>query len=97
LVSSALWVVMVRSRWRTAEFWLVGISAGAILAILAVTRAVNVPLNKNLMTWSVDSPPPNPQQLWEPWERVNTLRSVLATAALVLETAALSLGAVVER
>jgi uncharacterized membrane protein len=97
LVSSALWVVMVRSRWRTAEFWLVAISAGAILAILAVTRAVNVPLNKNLMTWSVDSPPPNPQQLWEPWERVNTLRSVLATAALVLETAALSLGAVVER
>src|SRR5262245_10753425 len=80
LASSVLWLVMVRSQWRTAEFWLVAISACAILAILAVARAVNVPLNNQLMTWSVDSPPPNPQQLWAPWERANTLRSVLATA-----------------
>jgi uncharacterized membrane protein len=97
LASGVLWLVMVRSQWRTAEFWLVAISACAILAILAVTRAVNVPLNNQLMTWSVDSPPPNSQQLWAPWERVNTLRSVLATGALVLETVALSLRAVVGR
>jgi uncharacterized membrane protein len=94
LVSSVLWLVMVRSQWRTAEFWLVAISACAILTILAVTRAVNVPLNNQLMTWSVDSPPPNPQRLWAPWERANTLRSVLATGALLLETVALSLKAV---
>lgn len=97
LISSLLWLVMIRSQWRAAEFWLVAISACAILAILAVTRAVNVPLNNKLMTWSVDSPPPNAQQLWARWERANTLRSVLATGALILETVALSLRAVVGR
>jgi uncharacterized membrane protein len=94
LVSSMLWLLMVRSQWRTAEFWLVAISACAIVAILAVTWAVNIPLNNQLMTWSVDSPPPNAQQLWMPWERANTLRSILATGALFLETVALSLRAV---
>ena len=93
LVSSVLWLAIVRSEWRTAEFWLVAISACGILVMLAVTRAVNVPLNNQLMTWSVDSPPPNAQQLWVPWERANTLRSILATGALVLQTVALSLRA----
>jgi uncharacterized membrane protein len=94
LASSALWLVMVRTQWRTAEFWLVGISVCGILTILAVTRAVNVPLNNQLMTWSVAYPPPNLQQLWAPWEHANTLRSVLATGALIMETLALSLKAI---
>jgi uncharacterized membrane protein len=93
LASSVLWLVIVRSQWRTAEFWLVAISACAIIVMLAVTRVVNVPLNDQLMTWSVDSPPPNAQQLWVPWERANTLRCILATGALVLQAVALSLKA----
>jgi uncharacterized membrane protein len=84
---------MVRSQWRTAEFWLVAISVCGILVVAAATRAVNVPLNNQLMTWSTASPPTNLQQIWAPWERVNTLRSVLATVALVLEAVALSLKA----
>ena len=90
LLSSVLWLMMIRSQWRTAEFWLVAIAACAILVIAAATRAVNVPLNNQLMTWSLDSPPPNLQEIWAPWDRVNTLRSVLATGALILETVALS-------
>jgi uncharacterized membrane protein len=97
LASSVLWVVLIRSQWRTSEFWLVVTSACGILAIVAVSRAVNLPLNKQLMTWTVASPPPNPQQLWAPWERFNTLRSILAMGALVLETVALSLKAVAGR
>ncbi len=97
LVSSVLWLVMIRSHWRTTEFWLVGISACAILALLALTRAVNVPLNNQLMTWTADSPPSNAQQIWEPWERANTLRSILATTALVLETVAVTLRTGVSR
>jgi uncharacterized membrane protein len=91
LLSSVLWLVMVRSQWRTAEFWLVAISACGILVIAAATRAVNVPLNDQLMTWSVASPPANLRQIWAPWERINTLRSILATGALVLEAVALTL------
>ena len=93
LLSSVLWLVMVRSQWRTAEFWLVATSACGILVIAAATRAVNVPLNNQLMTWSIASPPTNWREVWAPWERVNTLRSVLATGALVLEAVALGLKA----
>ena len=93
LLSSVLWLVMVRSQWRTAEFWLVAISACGILVIAAATRAVNIPLNNQLMTWNVASPPTNLREVWAPWDRVNTLRSVLATGALVLEAVALNLRA----
>ena len=93
LLSSVLWLVMVRSQWRAAEFWLVAVSACGILVIAAATRAVNVPLNNQLMTWSIASPPTNWREVWAPWERVNTLRSVLATGALVLEAVALGLKA----
>ena len=91
LLSSISWLVLIRSLWRTGEFWLVAISACAILVIAAATRAVNVPLNSQLMTWSVASPPANLRELWAPWDRVNTLRSVLGTGAFVLESVALSL------
>ena len=97
LVSSVLWLILVRSEWRMAEFWLVAIAACGIVAILAVTQTVNVPLNNELMTWSVASPPPNAQQLWAPWERANTVRCVLATGVLVLEAVAMSLRAVPRR
>jgi uncharacterized membrane protein len=91
LLSSVLWLVMVRSQWRTMEFWFIAISALGILVIAAATRAVNVPLNNQLMTWDTASPPTNLRELWAPWDRVNTLRSVLATIALILEVVALSL------
>ena len=94
LASSGLWLILVRSQWRTAEFWLIAISTCGTLAILAATQAVNVPLNNQLMTWSVASPPSNVQQLWAPWERANTVRCVLATGVLVLEAVAVSLRAV---
>jgi uncharacterized membrane protein len=93
LVSSLLWLLMLRSQWRTAEFWLVAIAASGILVIAAATRAVNVPLNNQLMTWNVAAPPTNLRELWAPWDRVNTLRSILATGALVLEAVAMSLRA----
>jgi uncharacterized membrane protein len=92
LLSSLLWLTMLRAQWRTAEFWLVAAAACATLVIIAATRAVNVPLNNQLMTWSIASPPTNLQEIWAPWESVNTLRCVLATGALALEALAVSLG-----
>ena len=94
LLSAVFWLMMIRSQWRTGEFWLVAIAALGILVIAAMTRAVNVPLNNQLMTWSVASPPTNLREVWAPWDRVNTLRSVLSTGAFVLEAVALALGAV---
>jgi len=92
LLSSIFWLIVVRSQWRTAEFWLVAVAACSILVLTAATWTISVPLNNELMTWSVATPPPALRDIWAPWDRVNTLRSVLATVALLLETTALSLG-----
>jgi thiol:disulfide interchange protein len=91
LLSSVFWLIVVRSQWRTAEFWLVAVSACSILVLTAATWTISAPLNKELMTWSVATPPATLRDIWAPWDRVNTLRTVLATAALLLETTALSL------
>jgi uncharacterized membrane protein len=91
-LSNLLWLAMLRREWRTTEFWLIAASACAILVSIAATMAVNIPLNKQLMTWSIANPPANLQEIWAGWERVNTLRSVLATGALVLEALAISIG-----
>jgi uncharacterized membrane protein len=91
LASSILWLITIRSQWRTTEFRLVAVALAAILLVAAMTRAVNVPLNNQLMTWDTAAPPANLRELWAPWDRVNTFRSLAATGALLLEVIALSL------
>jgi len=91
LLSGLAWLFLVRSQRGAAEFWLVAGATGGIAVIAAMTRLVNVPLNNQLMTWSTAAPPRNCHELWAPWERVNTLRALLATGALLLDAVALSL------
>jgi hypothetical protein len=52
---------------------------------------VNVPLNDQLVTWSVAFPPPNVHELWMPWEGAHAIRTVVAVAAFVLAVGALAL------
>jgi uncharacterized membrane protein len=89
LLTALGWLVMVRSR-RTAEFWLIAASAVGIALIGVVTRAVSVPLNNQLMTWNAAAPPESVREIWAPWDRVNTMRALVATGVLVLEAVALS-------
>lgn len=91
LVAAVVWLVMIWSQVGSAEFWLVAASCCGLVLVGAMTRAVNIPLNKQLMTWDVDAPPSNLRETWAPWDRVNTIRTLVATAVLILETVALSL------
>ena len=52
LLAAVVWLVMIRSQRRSPEFWLIALSAGGIALIAVMTRAVSVPLNNQLMTWS---------------------------------------------
>jgi len=90
ILGGLAWLVSIRARWRGAEFWLVAVSTAAILFILVATRAVNVPINEQLMRWSVTDPPANVRELWAPWERVHTLRTIAAAWAFLLEAVALA-------
>jgi uncharacterized membrane protein len=93
LMTALAWLVMVRSRWTSAEFWLIAASTCGIALIAAMTRVVNVPLNNRLMTWDIAAPPNNLREIWAPWDRVNTIRTFVAAGALIFEAVALSLRA----
>jgi uncharacterized membrane protein len=93
LIASVLWLVMIWPQFGSIQLWLVAVSCAGIVLVGAMTRAVNIPLNKQLMSWNVDTPPSNLKELWAPWDRVNTIRTLIATTVLILETVALSLAA----
>jgi anthrone oxygenase-like protein len=91
LLAAIVWLVLIRAQWRSVEFWLIVVSACGMASIAIMTRAISLPLNDQLMTWSIDNPPGDLRTLWAPWERVNVARAYLATGVVVLETIALNL------
>jgi uncharacterized membrane protein len=93
LLAALAWLIVLRSLWTSAEFWLIAASTLGIALIATMTRAVNVPLNNRLMTWDIAAPPDNLRALWVPWDRVHTIRTVIAAGVFILEAVALSLRA----
>jgi hypothetical protein len=91
VVGSLTWALLLRASWRAIEFWLVAGASAAMLCVLVMTRAVNVPINVRLMTWNTEAPPVDLTALWQPWERIHAVRTVLASVAFVLQVVALSL------
>jgi hypothetical protein len=97
LLAGLVWLAMLRSHWKSAEFWLIAASMCGIALIAVITRAVNIPLNNQLMTWSIATPPSNLREIWAPWERAHTIRTFVAVGVLILEAMALSLRASIGR
>jgi len=88
--ASILWSILLRARWRTVEFWLVCTASLAMVCAFVLTRVVNIPINDQLMTWSIQTPPANLMELWEPWEKIHSIRTVLAIVAFAFQVVALS-------
>ena len=85
------WTILLWARWQTAEFWLVAGAALAMVCAVGLTRAVNIPINNKLMTWSFAAPPADLAELWAPWERVHSIRTALALVAFSCEVVAVSI------
>jgi uncharacterized membrane protein len=92
-VAIVVWLFMIRSQWTSAQFWLVAAATCGNLLAFVLTIAVNVPINNKLMTWNVASPPANLKELWAPWDRIHTVRTIITVGVLILEAAALSVRA----
>jgi len=90
VLACAAWLVLIRSNRRSAEFWLVLGTVAGIVFCGIITRLVNVPLNEQLVSWSVAFPPPNVHALWAPWEGAHAIRTVVALAAFVLSVIAVA-------
>ncbi|HEU4746996.1 MAG TPA: DUF1772 domain-containing protein [Gemmatimonadaceae bacterium] len=93
LVACVAWMVLVRPHRRDAEFWLVAGTAAGLVLCAIITWLVNVPLNDQLVKWSVAFPPPNAHELWAPWEGAHAIRTVIAVVAFGLAVVALALAA----
>lgn len=55
-----------------------------VIAATLITVFGNVPIINQIRTWSVNSPPSNWMEVAEKWQRCQTLRTILQTAALAL-------------
>ncbi len=83
------WLILVRAQWNSFQFWLVALATGAMVCATALTLAVNIPINNQLMTWSVAAPPDNMREIWSHWEKVHTVRTILWLGAFALEVVVL--------
>jgi uncharacterized membrane protein len=97
VLSGLGWLLSLLSSAGSLVFVLIALAVVGSICVFGLTLAVNVPINKKLMTWNVSAPPQNVREIWGPWENVNTIRTILAGGVFVLEVLALSLAAPVQQ
>ncbi len=90
VASGLVWLILVRAEWSTPQLVLVAVATTAMILATILTITVNVPINKQLMTWSEASPPADMREIWSRWEKIHTIRTILWMGAFVLETVAFS-------
>ena len=78
LLSGLISLVLLRRELKTKTFVFTLIATLATLSVVVLTRAVNIPINEALMTWQASSPPPNVMELWSPWEKIHTIRTIVS-------------------
>lgn len=89
IAAPILWLIILRGRPRSAEFKLL---VGAIVAVAmgsAITFVFNIPVNIQLETWNVASPPANAREIWSQWEKAHVVRTIFYAVGFFLETVAL--------
>ena len=66
------------------ERYLLFAAVGCIIATAIITFVVNQPINSELMTWSIDTPPANWMELRDRWWSGHVARTLTAIAGLIL-------------
>ena len=91
VLSTLIWLFLLRSNVRTSQFLLLALAAVGLVAVFVLTMAINVPINNTLITWTASAPPANAMEIWKRWEQVNTVRAIIAPIAFSLEVLGLIL------
>lgn len=91
IVGSLVWLYLLRSSAYGTGVVLLAVATVGTIGVFAITLTVNVPINRKLMTWNAATPPANVRELWRPWEKGNTARTILAVGVFVLEVLVVSL------
>ena len=90
VVATLAWTFLARSQGPEIGVWLLVLASLMLVVAAALTRAINIPINSQLMTWSPEAPPSQLREVWTRWEKVHSIRTVLAVAAFGIQAIALS-------
>lgn len=84
-------IASFQARNDRSVFSLLAIACVCVLAVGLITRFGNIPINNQILTWNVDSPPADWLTVAKEWWRLHTARLILQTAALCLVISAVLL------
>ena len=70
------------ARSERPSFYLLIVASVCIIAVALITRFGNIPINNQILTWSINSPPSNWAEFAQTWWQLQTLRTALAIGAL---------------
>jgi uncharacterized membrane protein len=91
LLSTLTWLFLLRSSVRSSQFAVIALAAICLLVVFGLTMAINVPINKTLMTWNASAPPGDAMEIWKRWEQVNTIRAIISPIGFALQVLGLIL------
>ena len=72
------------ARSERRNFYLLIVASFCVVAVALITRFGNIPINNQILTWTIDSPPSNWAELAQTWWQLQTVRTALAIGALAL-------------
>ena len=78
LLAGAITLFLLRRDYKSSQFFFTTIATLCVVAVIVITRLVNVPVNEALMTGRIDAPPHNLMEVWAPWEKAHTIRTVVS-------------------
>jgi uncharacterized membrane protein len=70
------------ARRERPEFYLLTAASICIIAVALITAFGNIPINNQITTWSINSPPSNWGELAQKWWRFQTVRTISAIGGL---------------
>ena len=82
--------MLLRADEPVIALWLLVLASLGLLVAAILTRTINIPISRQLMTRSSEAPPREFSEIWGRWERIHSIRTVLAVIAFVSQTLALA-------
>jgi len=81
-------VAAFQARKEPTVLYLLAIATACVLIVGLITRLGNIPINNQILTWNMESPPADWSELAEKWWRFQTARLILQASALCLVSSA---------
>ena len=70
------------ARSERPNFYLLIAASICMVAVALITRFGNIPINNQIVAWSINSPPSNWQDLANKWWQLQTVRTLVAMGSL---------------